>query len=100
MSLKARILTVLEEGPSPARGVAIELGLDYRRVNAYLCDLWRRGYVSRTPHHLAASPAVRKRLSSVGGFSRMPLRKNCGRAVWCYSVLDADLVGIQVVGAR
>jgi predicted ArsR family transcriptional regulator len=65
MSIKARILGVLEEGASPARGVADELGLDYRRVNAYLRDLWVRGYVTRLLFHRAHA-----------------------RPVWMYSVLD------------
>ncbi|HEU4376250.1 MAG TPA: helix-turn-helix domain-containing protein [Telluria sp.] len=63
MTLKARILSVLEEGPSPARDVADALGLDYRRVNAYLRDLWKREYVSRRLHH-----------------------RERARPVWCYSV--------------
>ena len=65
MSIRDRILSVLEEGDSPARDVADELGLEYRSVNAYLCELYRRKCVARRVFYRPQA-----------------------RAVWLYSVLD------------
>lgn len=51
MTLKDQILEALKEGPGLAAELAIEFGMDQRKMNANLVDLERRGFVQRTEFH-------------------------------------------------
>lgn len=47
MSIKSQILTALEDGPGLACELSCELEMNSRRLNAYLVDLQRQGFIKR-----------------------------------------------------
>lgn len=70
MSLWPRLREVLADGPGTAGEVAVDLGLDVKRVSVNLREMWLQGKLTRERFHGAERPR--------GG----------PRRVWCYALLD------------
>lgn len=63
VTLRRRIERALADGPGTAMEIALALGRDSRRLNAYLRDLWLRGHLTRSLYHPPErAPSVRHRV--------------------------------------
>lgn len=51
-SIAERILEICAEGPATAEEIGLEFPMTRHRLNANLCDLYRRGKLTRRPYYL------------------------------------------------
>lgn len=71
MTIRSRIESILADGPATATEIAPDLGMDKRIVNAHMCDLAKRGLLTRKPFNMP-----------------LPIVEGGRRVVWIYSLPD------------